>query len=297
MTKKPQTHEVLPRSYLSQTKKLLRRFNLRARKGLGQHFLVDERVLLKIVSAAELTPDDTVAEIGPGLGVLTRELATRAKRVIAIEVDAKLTAVLTQTLSHFSNLTILNSDVLQTDPAMLLAGDSVAPSYKVIANLPYYITSPTLRHFLEASLKPRCMVVMIQKEVADSIVAELGKMSLLSVSIQFYAKPVIVDYVASESFYPRPKVDSAIVHLDVYQQPAVEVADIGKFFEVVRAGFSAPRKQLHNALSQGLWLPPQDAIELLNQADIAPQRRAQTLSLDEWHRVYQAIAQWRSKEV
>lgn len=236
-----------------------------------------------MVNAAELTSADTVIEVGPGLGILTEELARLARRVIAIEVDPKLASA----LARLPNLTILNADVLQVDPSQLMGTEHL--SYKVVANLPYYITSPILRHFLEASLKPHLMVVMVQKEVAESIVAEPGEMGLLSVSVQLYGKPVIVHYVPAQAFYPPPKVDSAIVRIDVYQRPAAEVGDVDGFFEVVRAGFSAPRKQLHNALANGLGLSTQRAIELLNQAGISHKRRAQTLALEEWARLYQTV--------
>ncbi|MCL0095694.1 16S rRNA (adenine(1518)-N(6)/adenine(1519)-N(6))-dimethyltransferase RsmA [Dehalococcoidia bacterium] len=266
---------------LLRTKNLLRRFGLHARKGLGQHFLVDQAALRVITGAAELTPDDTVVEVGPGLGVLTEELAGIAGRVVAIEIDPRIASILTERFSHRSNVTIVSDDVLQFAPLAVFAHEIGNPdfSYKVVANLPYYIASAAIRHFLEAEFKPRCMVVMVQKEVAQSIVAVPGKMSILSVSVQLYGKPVIAGYVPAQSFYPPPKVDSAIVRIDVYSQPVVEVEG---FFRVVRAGFSAPRKQLRNALAQGLSIAPTAAAEVLNRSGISPQRRAETLSLEEW---------------
>jgi len=263
---------------LAQTRSLLRHFGLRARKGLGQHFLIDESVLEVIVSAAELTPADVVIEIGPGLGVLTRELASRVGRVVTAELDNKLAAILKQTLSPFSNVAVVNEDILKIDPAAV-GGSS---SYKVVANLPYYITSPVLRHFLEASVKPEVMILMIQKEVAESIVAEPGRMSLLSVSVQFFGKPAIVRVVPAGCFYPVPKVDSAILKINLYHQPAVAVADRESFFKLVRAGFSASRKQIGNSLAQGLGLSKTEVLPLLETAGIEPQRRAETLTLDEW---------------
>lgn len=279
---------------LIQTRRLLKQFGIRAKKGLAQHFLIDETVLHKVVSAAELRPSETVVEIGPGLGVLTKELTARAGRVIAVEVDAKLASILNDTFGSFPNVTIINADVLELQPSeILIQGGAGSPGegYKVVANLPYYIASPVLRHFLEASAKPLRMVVMVQKEVGQNIVAKPGHMSLLSISVQLYGEPAIVAYVPARSFYPPPKVDSAILRIDVYQQPAAEVTDVGKFFEVVRAGFSAPRKQLRNALSQGLSLPPGSAAQLLEEASISPQRRAQTLSLDEWAVLYRVFAE------
>jgi 16S rRNA (adenine1518-N6/adenine1519-N6)-dimethyltransferase len=257
----------------------LHHLGARAKKGLGQHFLVDRSVLDKIVSAAELTPSDTVIEIGPGLGILTGELVKNAAKVIAIEVDSKLASSLQKRLSKFSNLTVINADVLQLDPRKLI---DRKVNYKVVANLPYYIAAPILRHFLEASPKPSLMVVMVQKEVAQSIVAQPGDMSILGISVQLYGKPTIVDYVPAQGFYPEPKVDSAVVRIDVYPRPAVDVADIDGFFEIVKAAFSAPRKQIRNSLAQGMRLAPAEVTQLLKQARISPQRRPETLSLEEW---------------
>jgi 16S rRNA (adenine1518-N6/adenine1519-N6)-dimethyltransferase len=274
-----------PNSLLAQTKRRLRSFDLRARKGLGQHFLVDQEVLKVIVSAAELTPDDIIVEVGPGLGILTRELAQRAGRVIAIELDDKLAALLKRTLASFNNVTIINDDVLKLEPEALLKEQKVSPRYKVVANLPYYITSPVLRHFLEARAKPQTMIVMVQKEVAEAIAAKPGQMSLLSVSVQFYGKPEIISPVPAESFYPAPEVDSAILRLDLYPQPAVTV-DEGSFFNLVRAGFAAPRKQIANSLAQGLGRDKAEVLPLLEEAGIAWQRRAETLSLEEWAKLW-----------
>jgi 16S rRNA (adenine1518-N6/adenine1519-N6)-dimethyltransferase len=285
------------KSLLTQTKQLLRQAGLRARKGLGQHFLVDGGVLKHILAAAELSPDDTVIEVGPGLGVLTRELARQAGRVVAVELDDNLASLLKETLASFSNVTIINRDILKVDPQVLLRerfpdrkGDTW--QYKVVANLPYYITSPVLRHFLEASLKPQCLVVMVQKEVAREITAKPGWLSLLAISVQLYGKPKIVKYVRASSFYPAPEVDSAILRIAVYPRPMVEV-DTESFFTLVRAGFSAARKQLGNSLAQGLNRPKADAIFLLEKAGIDSRRRAETLSIEEWSRLWRVYAQAR----
>ena len=279
---------------LTQTKGLLRRFDLRARKGLGQHFLIDEEMLKLITSAAELAPTDVIMEIGPGLGVLTRELAKQAGWVVTIELDNKLAAILKQTLASFNNVTIINGDILSIDPAVLLQEQKAkfppaisSPfSYKVVANLPYYITSLVLRHLLEASVKPKTMVVMVQKEVAEAIVAEPGQMSLLSISVQFYGEPEIVSYVPARCFYPTPEVDSAILRVKLYPEPAVAVTDKESFFALVRAGFTASRKQIGNSLAQGLGLPKAEILPLLEKASIVPQRRAETLTLNEWARLW-----------
>lgn len=290
-------HYPKAKSLLAQTRGLLRRFNLQARKGLGQHFLIDEEVLKLITSAAELTSTDVIMEIGPGLGILTKELAKQGGWVVTIELDSKLADILKQTLASFSNVTIINEDILQVDPATLLREQKVgfppviiSPfSYKVVANLPYYITSPVLRHFLEASLKPQIMVVMVQKEVAEAIVAKPGQMSMLSISVQFYGQPTIISYVPARCFYPAPEVDSAILKINLYSQPPVEVTDKESFFELVRAGFTASRKQIGNSLAQGLELPKAECLSLLGKASIVPQRRAETLTLGEWARLWQVF--------
>ncbi|MFC2072032.1 16S rRNA (adenine(1518)-N(6)/adenine(1519)-N(6))-dimethyltransferase RsmA [Chloroflexota bacterium] len=284
-------------SLLTQTKRLLRRFGLRARKGLGQHFLVDEEVLQLVVSAAQLTPTDVIMEIGPGLGVLTRELARLAGWVVAVELDDKLAAILRETLASLSNVTIINEDVLRIDPKTLFQEQmaKIPPRvsspliYKVVANLPYYITSPVLRHFLEASVKPQIMVVMVQKEVAETIVAGPGQASLLSLSVQLYGEPTIMGYVPARCFYPAPEVDSAVLRIALYPQPVVEIADKESFFSLVRAGFSASRKQIANSLAQGLGVSKTEVLPLLSRANIVPQRRAETLTLEEWAHLWRVF--------
>ena len=273
---------------LSQTRGMLRRLDLKAKKRLGQHFLIDEAVLQKVVAAAEVSDTDTVVEVGPGLGVLTRELAKRAGRVVAVELDDRLAAILKRETAAFGNVTVVNKDILKTAPSELLGGQ--AAGYKVVANLPYYITSAVLRYFLEASPKPRLMVVMIQKEVAQTIAAADGKMSLLSVSVQLYGKPEIICRVPAASFYPPPEVDSAILKIEVYDRPALDVEDVGAFFTLVRAGFCARRKQLANSLAQGLGLPRDEAQSVLEEAGITAKRRAETLSIEEWGRLWQAFS-------
>jgi len=269
-------------SLLTETRRLLRRYGLHARKGLGQHFLIDRDVLGLVVEAAGLTVSDIVIEVGPGLGVLTRELAGQAGRVVAVELDDWLAAALKEGLSLLHNVTVVNGDILKLDPTILLEESGSQGKYKVVANLPYYITSPVLRHFLEASVRPQSMVVMVQKEVAETITARPGRMSLLSVSVQFYGEPVIIGHVPAESFYPEPEVDSAVLRIDVYPEPRVAVGDVDGFFGLVRAGFSAARKQLVNSLARGLELSRDEVLSLLEKAGIQPQRRAETLSLEEW---------------
>jgi 16S rRNA (adenine1518-N6/adenine1519-N6)-dimethyltransferase len=272
---------------LSRTKRMLNRLDLKARKSLGQHFLVDREVLAKVIEAAGLTPEDVVIEVGPGLGVLTTELAAKACQVVAVELDDRLAAVLRQRLASAENVTIVNGDILKLEPSALVGDDT--KEYKAVANLPYYITSAVIRHFLEARLKPRLMVLMVQKEVAEAIVAEPGRMSLFSASVQFYGRPEIVGYVPASCFYPQPEVDSAILKVDVYPQPAVAVDDNDGFFQLVRAGFTASRKQIVNSLALGLGLPKAEVMLLLETAGIMCQRRAETLALEEWQRLWQVL--------
>jgi len=268
----------------------LRQFGVKPKKRLGQHFLIDEAVLERILSAVELSPGDIVVEIGPGLGILTEGLAKRGARVIAVELDSKLVALLKKRLATFSDVKIIHADILKVAPRQLLqnnlAASELARGYKVIANLPYYITSPVLRHFLEAQPRPSEMVVMVQKEVGEAIAAAPGNMSLISVKTQFYSKPAIISYVPAASFYPPPKVDSVILRLDVYSQPPIEVSDVAGFFDIVMHGFSSPRKQLRNSLAHSLEMPPNQVSIFLEKAEIDGKRRAETLTLEEWRELW-----------
>ena len=267
-------------SQLSKVKETLKNMDKRARKGLGQHFLVDSNYLKTISAKAELSKRDTVIEVGPGLGVLTEVLLEEAGRVIAVEVDAALTNALTRALSGSPNLILVNADILKTTPEQLL--DAGVTSYKVVANLPYNIASPVLRRFLEARFKPSLIVVMVQREVAKNMMAKAPDMNLLAIGVQLYGRPKIVRKVPPDAFYPRPKVESAIVRIDVYNEPSVEVGDIETFFRIARAGFGNKRKQLRNALAHGLDVPPKTIERLLTEAGINHQRRAQTITLEEW---------------
>jgi 16S rRNA (adenine1518-N6/adenine1519-N6)-dimethyltransferase len=274
-------------SLLTRTKKLLKAHDLRARKGLAQHFLVDGGVVKQIIYAAELSSGDVVIEVGPGTGVMTEELAKTAQRVIAIELDRHFAEFLRERFQKYQNLIILNEDVLKIDPSQVLpAGVS---DYKVVANLPYYITGAVIRYFLEASKKPRLMVLMVQKEVAKQITAKPGEMSVLSVSVQFYGAPKMVANVPARAFYPAPKVDSAVLRIDVYPKPKVKVEDVNEFFKVVKAGFSTKRKQLANSLANGLMLPKAEILPFLAGTEIDPKRRAETLTIEEWGSLTEAL--------
>ena len=263
-------------------KAMLQRLGLSPRKALGQHFLVGQGVLVRILKAAELGEEDTVVEVGPGLGMLTRKLAQQAKRVITVEMDQRLAEALVRELASYENLEVVCADGREVAIEELVGGEP----YKLVANLPYYAANPILRRFLESGRPPVRAVVMVQREVARNMVAKPGDMSLVSVGTQLYGHPKIVGYVPPSAFYPQPKVTSAIVRIDVYPQPALELDDRGAFFALVRAGFRAPRKQLRNTLGQGLGIPPKEAEVLLDGAAIDPRRRPETLSLEEWGALY-----------
>lgn len=264
---------------------LLRRYGLRPRKRLGQHFLVNEGALERIVAAAELTPQDAVLEVGPGLGTLTRALAREAGRVVAVELDKALVDVLEKELGHLPNVEIVHGDILALDPAQLMGQEP----YKVVANLPYGITSALLRHMLEARVPPQRMVLTVQREVAERIVARDGRMSILAVSVHYYGVPRLLFRLNPGSFYPPPEVDSAVISIDVHQRPPVSGVDTEEFFRAVRAGFSQRRKQLRNSLAGGLRLEPKAVGSALRQAGLDPRKRAERLNLEDWAQVVRAL--------
>lgn len=270
-------------------KRILDSLDIRARKGLGQNFLVERSVLPVVMEAAGLSAHGAVVEVGPGLGVLTKELAERAGAVVAVELDRRLAAHLREEFSEARNVVIVEGDVLKIRTGEILENAApvlglppgVFPPYAVVANLPYYITSAVLRHFLEGRFKPRRIVVMVQREVAERIVATPPDMSLLSVAVQLYGKPAIVANLTPEAFYPPPKVHSSVVCIDVRPQPPVDL-DTDRFFDLVQAGFSQRRKNLANSLSMGLGVDKNRISALLAGAGISPSRRAQTLGVDDW---------------
>ncbi len=248
------------------------------KKALGQNFIHDANLLAKIVASAEVDADTTVLEIGAGAGTLTEQIAQRAGRVIAVEIDERLAPLLRQRLAPYPTVELLFADILAVDLAALF-GDQ---PYVVIANVPYYITSAILRHLLESPARPARAVMTVQLEVAQRMLAKPGAMSLLSVSVQFYARPRLIMKLNPAVFYPRPDVTSAVIRLDTHPQPPVVVPDETRFFQIVRAGFGQKRKQLKNALADGLHQSGDDVLGWLARAQIDPQRRAETLSLDEW---------------
>jgi len=262
---------------------------LKAKKGLGQHFLMDRGITLRIVEAASLDEGDTVLEIGAGPGILTTHLAQRAGQVIAVEVDEELLAPLHQSVNGFGNVRVVQGDILQQDLAALTEGRP----YKVVANLPYYITSAVLRYLLEPECRPSMLVVTVQRQVAERIVGRdarhgaharpgLLRMSLLAVSVQFYGQPRVVARIPAGAFRPVPAVDSAVVRVDVYDPLPWGAVDRDVFFRAARAGFAQSRKQLHNALTHNLRLPAEQVWGACEGAGVDARRRAETLSIQEW---------------
>ena len=276
---------------------IMQRYNIRPNKRLGQNFLSAPNILDKIVDAAQLTRTSTVLEIGAGLGTLTRRLADIAGRVVAVELDRHLVHILESELGYLPNLELVQGDILEMTPAELMeCGAQATPSnplktppYKVVANLPYYITSAIIRHLLETECPPERLVLMVQREVADRITASPGNMSLLAVSVQFFGEPRVVTRVPAGAFIPPPQVDSAVISIDVFPNPPVEVSSSSWFFRVAKAGFGQKRKQLKNTLASRLGLPMQQILDALNQAQIDPKRRAQTLTLEEWASLCQEL--------
>ena len=254
------------------------------KKSLGQHWLKDPEILADIAEAAELTGDDVVLEIGPGLGTLTSRLLARANSVIAVEFDADLARKLPGQFPG-KKLTVVNQDILQFDLNQL------PKNYKVVANVPYYITSKIVEKLMTAENKPSIAVLLVQKEVAERIAAEAGNMSILSVSVQIFAEAELDIEVPRQFFTPPPKVDSQVVILRTRNNPLITPEDQRDFFRIVKAGFSAKRKKLRSSLSGGLGIDKIAAEELLKNAGISPDARAEDLAIEDWKRLLKG---WRN---
>lgn len=269
---------------------ILERYGLQSKKSLGQNFLTDPSALEKIVEAAEIIPGEEVLEIGPGLGSLTRYLAQVARQVIAVELDSKLFEALNEVLAPWQNVKIIHGDILKLNPAALME----AAGYPVVANIPYYITSAVIRHLLESKARPSRLVLTVQREVAERICAQPGDLSLLALSVQVYGKPSRVARIPAGAFYPAPKVDSTIVKVEIYPSPVIPENSLEEGFRLMKAGFSQRRKTLRNALSGGLNMPAASAEQMLIEAGINPQRRAETVDLPEWRTLAQIYQQRQS---
>ena len=261
------------------TQHILNRFKLRADKKLGQNFLIDENVVHQIVAAAELSEADTVLEVGPGIGTLTQGLAESKARVVAVELDTRLLPVLATTLNGYDNVRVVHGDILKVN----IMEEVGAPSFKVCANLPYYITTPIIFALLEKRLPMERLVAMVQKEVAERMAAQPGgkEYGALSVAIQYYTEPKIAFIVPPTSFIPAPAVDSAVIVCKRREKPPVEVCDEGLFFRVVKAAFSLRRKMLSNSL-KNMGIRSEQVAKWLELAGVDGKRRAETLSLEDF---------------
>jgi 16S rRNA (adenine1518-N6/adenine1519-N6)-dimethyltransferase len=257
---------------------LLRFHHLSPRKSLGQNFLVDHSALEKVIDCANVSRQDEILEIGAGLGSLTRFLARSARRVVAVELDHHLIPILEDVLGQEENVELIQADILKLDPAQIMQADG----YLVIANIPYYITSAIIRHLLESAVKPKRLVLTIQREVAQRVCALPGDMSLLALSVQVYGRPSIAARIPAGAFYPPPNVDSAVIRVDIYAEPFIPRQQLETFFSLAKAGFGQKRKMLRKSLSSGLGWSAENMEELLIKSDIDPTRRAETLSLEEW---------------
>ena len=265
-----------------------------AKRTMGQNFLVDGEVLKKIIAAADLKPSDNVLEIGPGLGVLTEELAEKAGKVIAVEKDDFLAQALKDKIRISTEPKMQRIQIIHGDALELSTEESGVSTYKLVANIPYNITSLIIRKFLEEKNQPELMVLMVQKEVAERIVAKPGKMSLLSVSVQFYAEAEIISMVKNDSFFPVPKVDSAIIRLKIKKREERSILsgeiEEKEFFRIVKFGFAAKRKTLENNLASGLHISKIDASAIIKSAGLEAKIRAESLSIADWKKLYHLIS-------
>ncbi|OGZ22888.1 MAG: ribosomal RNA small subunit methyltransferase A [Candidatus Nealsonbacteria bacterium RIFCSPLOWO2_01_FULL_38_120] len=293
-------------SYREDIRNVLKKSGAKPSKRFGQNFLTSEKKIKEIVEAANIKPDDIVIEIGPGVGNLTQELAKKAKKIIAIEKDGNMVKIIKETLKDYKNTEIIQADILKinTTGACPVTPDIISDKYKVVANLPFYIATAIIKKFIEAKNQPELMILTVQKEVGQRICASPPNMSLLAISVQFYAEAKIISYIPKKLFWPSPKVDSAIIIVkpridtDIKQintdikrtDTDIKQANKDLFFKIVKAGFSQPRKQLANNLTKNLNLNPLVGIELdkkqiegwLLKNSIKPCQRAETLSLENW---------------
>ncbi|WP_238538469.1 16S rRNA (adenine(1518)-N(6)/adenine(1519)-N(6))-dimethyltransferase RsmA, partial [Nitrolancea hollandica] len=269
-------------------REILAELGVRPSKALGQNFLHDQKIVRRIAETAAIKPGDLVVEIGPGLGILTRELAKRAGEVIAVELDRRLAEHLRETAGS-PNIRIVEADILKTDLTALTGGRP----YTVVANLPYSIAAAAIEHLLESAHPPERLVVMVQREVAERIVARPPEMSVLATAVQFYGVPKIAFRIGPGAFIPAPKVESAVLQIDLHPRPPLAGAERARFFELVRAGFGQRRKRLANALASGLRQPKPVVEQRLTEASIAPDRRAETLTVADWLAVTNAFAELR----
>lgn len=268
------------------TIEILQKYNITFQKKFGQNFLVDKNILEKIVDAAQITENDCVLEIGPGIGTMTQYLAERAGSVIAVEIDKNLIPVLQDTLSSYNNVTILNQDILKVDINHIVETYNNGNPIKVVANLPYYITTPIIMALFERHVALKSITIMIQKEVADRIQAQAGTKDYgaLSLAVQYYAKPEVIIKVPAACFMPRPNVDSSVIRLTRYEMPPVKAQDEDYLFTVIRASFNQRRKTLVNGLSNAgsVGVSKEKIAEVLAQMELPLTVRGETLTLEQF---------------
>jgi 16S rRNA (adenine1518-N6/adenine1519-N6)-dimethyltransferase len=269
---------------------LLRQYGLHPDRKLGQNFLIDNHGLRKVIAAADIDPAEDVLEIGSGLGNLTRLLAGAARQVAAVEIDTRLIPPLEAVLQDLDNVHLVQGDILSLDLASLMGSQP----YLVVANIPYYITSAVIRHLLESRPHPKRLILTVQREVAERICAAPGELSLLALSVQVYGHPEIKSRIPAGAFYPVPRVDSAVIRVDIYPEPQIPEARLDLFFRLAKAGFSQKRKTLRNSLAGGMAWQKDWAADLLLLTGIDPMRRAETLSMEEWgeltHSAHRALS-------
>ena len=266
-------------------------FGFRNSKSLGQNFLTDKNIIDRIIEGSEIGPEDLVIEIGPGIGVITREAAATAKKVVAVEIDEDLLPVLQYTLGDLNNVEVVNQDILKTDLKALIKAQDFAGKVRVIGNLPYYITTPIIMKLLEEDIDCETITVMMQKEVADRLKAAPGKKECgaISLMVQYFADVKEIAKVPRTVFIPQPKVDSTVLRLDVRKEKPVAVEDEEYFFKVIKAGFAQRRKTVANSLSVLGDVTRAEILEALEKAGIEPVRRGETLSLEEYAKLTKAL--------
>ena len=280
-------------SSLLNASNVLKKYGISPKKSLGQNFVINQAALDAVISAAELAGTEEVIEVGAGIGTLTIELAQRAAQVFAVEIDQRLIPILEDVLQGFAQVTLLNTDILKVDPGELVS----KPGYRVVANIPYNITSALIRHFMEASVPPSMVVLMIQREVAQRIIGTPGDMSLLALSVQIYGRAFITARIPAGYFYPIPKVDSAVMRIDIYEEPVVSRSLIPAIFILAHSGFNQKRKKLRNSLAPALDSNPVGVEALLTRAGIQPNSRAQELSIQNWEQIaHIAVKEGRLRE-
>ncbi|MCI7190411.1 MAG: 16S rRNA (adenine(1518)-N(6)/adenine(1519)-N(6))-dimethyltransferase RsmA [Lachnospiraceae bacterium] len=268
------------------TIEILKKYNFNFQKRFGQNFLIDSNILTKIVESAEVTKEDFVLEIGPGIGTMTQYLAESAREVVAVEIDKSLIPILGDTLSSYNNVTVINEDILKVDIERLVQEKNQGKPIKVVANLPYYITTPIIMGLFESHVPLKSITIMVQKEVADRMQVGPGTKDYgaLSLAVQYYARPEVIAYVSPACFIPKPNVGSAVIRLDRYEKPPVETEDEAFLFAVIKAAFNQRRKTLANGLANAreLGITRQQAEEALLQMELSPSIRGEALTLREF---------------